>query len=1260
MQWTKEQMNVIKADGTNLLVAAGAGSGKTAVLVERIIQKLLDKQAHLSIDRLLVVTFTNAAANQMKQRIIRAIEDRLGEEPDNEWLKSQLTLVNSAMITTIDSFCRYVYMNYFNDIGADPSLKIADEVEADMIKFDVLKEVIEEAYSQGDEDFLSFAKNYSGSKRTDEFSEDIYELHKKASAMVDPYRWIAELPLIYEDKSMHSSKDQDHSLPDIDELVLKHCISMAGNAKELAQMLLIWLTDNGNGDLKYIDNVNSDIELIDRICNASDIIQLRERVNEKFSRLATVRGVDEDVKTLIKEVRESYKHIIETIRNGYFAYSEKTYEELRKAEYRNVTVLSKLTLEFMKRYDKRKLDAGLMDFSDLSHYVLDIVWDKEKECQKNAAREMASFYSEIMIDEYQDSNDVQEKILTAVSGMYDGRNNIFMVGDVKQSIYKFRMAKPELFNEKYNTYAPYDVGVIRNGQECVKGRVIDLHENFRSADHCIDLVNEIFKKIMRKEVGGIDYDERAALVFGARILKETDAAGIPFDKDKLRCEIDICLGDQDMIYDKAQAEAQMISARIKRLMEEDIYISETGGGKLVRRKLKYGDIVILLRKLKGYSDVFADVFEKNGIPYEAENSTGYFDTIEIRTLFDALNVINNPYQDIALAGVLCSSFAGFQASELAQLRAAYPDCHLYDGIIKYIAYCERSGDADGSEDNRGLAADEAMLRKCVDFVAFLDKYRKISNYKPIGELISDLVTETGYYDHVCTLGNGEKRRANIDALINKALGLSEKNSKSLHSFIAVIEKMRKYEKSFEPPALVSENDAVRIMTIHKSKGLEFPVVFVSGCTNNFNLMDTRDRLLIDTRLGISLQNRDYDKRLKYNDRVRKMMADNILCESIGEELRILYVALTRAKEKLIITGCEIMGARFDTKDYLEPDLGDSTRKLSVAEILKCRRYIDLIIKALMPQHSDMVSFIMAKDIDESVLESEKERISDYLDLKRIREATADVRGKYYDLLKAQRDYEYPYMEAVNTRAKSSVSQIKHEYMKDEEYAGYMKPDMAYETEQDISDHKETEMMPEPAPVPDFVSLNNTKISDDAGSGIDGEHPEALRVSASERGTLYHSIMEHLDLDTQPDISCIREQTEKMCQNGFLPEGYVEAVDLKKIERFVSSKTGKQACKAFRSGRLYREKQFYINLEDEVSKEPVVVQGVIDAYWIEDDGIVLLDYKTDRVRASDAQRVFKDRYEKQLEIYAEALQRVSGQKVKKRIIYSFELDRAYEV
>lgn len=1226
MQWTKEQENVIKAGGTDLLVAAGAGSGKTAVLVERIIQKLLDKRSPVSIDRFLVVTFTNAAANQMKQRIIRAIEERLSKEPDNEWLKTQLTLVNSAMITTIDSFCKYVYMNYFNDIGADPSLKIADEVEADMIRLDVLKEIIEEAYRRGDEEFLSFAKNYSGAKKTDEFSDYIYELHKKASSMVDPYMWIKELPLLYDSG-------------ELDILVFRHCIDMAGYAGELARELDGWLTESGNDGLKYADNVRADMELIDGICAAGDMTQLKELLIEKFSRLATIKGVDEQVKAVVKNKRDKYKEIIDKIRKDYFSYSEKTYEMLKEAEYKNVSVLSELTLDFMKRYDEKKLEAGLMDFSDLSHFVLDIVWDKENNCPKAAAKEMADFYHEIMIDEYQDSNDVQERILTAVSGMYEGRNNIFMVGDVKQSIYRFRMAKPELFNEKYSAYAPYDDGEPVSG---VRGRVIDLHENFRSADHCIDLVNDIFSKIMRKEVGGIDYDDRAALIFGAKKLNETDINGVPADKEKLKNEIEIFIGNEDMNYDREQAEALMICARIKKLMEEDVYITENSGDGIVRRKLRYGDIVILLRKLKGYSDVFSEVFEKNGIPLETESSTGYFDTPEIRTLLDALRVIDNPYQDIALAGVLSSSVIGMEAGELAELRAKYPDCHLYEGIFKYI----------------NESCDTPLYEKCMEFISFHERYKKKSGYKTIGELISDIVSETGYYDQVCALGSGEKRRANIDALINKASGLSEKSSRSLHSFIATIEKMKKYEKSFEPPALVSENDAVRIMTIHKSKGLEFPVVFVSGCMTDINLMDTRDRLLIDPKLGISLQNRDYDKRLKYNDRSRKLMAYNIREDCIGEELRILYVALTRAKEKLIITGCDILDDEFDEQEYLDGySMPASGERLNVIEILKSKRYMDFILKALMPEHMDMVTFHTPEDIEESVTEAEKERISDYLDINRIKEMTASVKGgPYYDTLKEQRDFRYPYTAAVLTRAKSSVSQIKHEYMKDEEYQGYISKEKA----------------DEPVLEPEFIKKEREAGKTAAADGAADEKAAkeggtaAYEIGAADRGTIYHSIMEHLRLDPKPDLADIEAQVKKMRADGFLPEGFETVIDLKKIERFVESEYGRKACDAYKAGKLYRERQFYLNLEDEVSKEPVVVQGVIDAYWTQEDPadkedvIILLDYKTDRVKDHNAGKVFKDRYEKQLEIYEEALKRVSGQKVKKRIIYSFELDKAFEI
>ena len=881
VKWTEEQQKVISLRDRNILVSAAAGSGKTAVLVERILSKITDPEAPVDIDRLLIMTFTRAAAGEMKERISSAIESALYEDPDNEHLQRQSTLLHTAQITTIDGFCAYIIRNYFHLIGLDPGYRTADEGELKLLREDVTGKLLEDYYSEKQEKYEKFVECFASGKDDEALGGMIQKLYEMAMSNPFPEEW---LDACLDDYKIETTEELRETK--CIKLLWKAAVDELETAEHLAREARK-LCDAPDGPNLYGEALDSDLLFIRKLKKTAEerdynvLAQLLEKPS--FARLSGKKmpEADEQKKQRIKELREEEKEILRELGQKYFQGTEEEILDMLKCSREPLEMLVELTRQFAERFSKAKREKNILDFTDMEHFALKILMKKEdgQMQMSQAAIELSEKYEEVLVDEYQDSNLVQELLTTAVSGWVNQRKNIFMVGDVKQSIYRFRLARPELFMEKYKSYS------VEDGEE----QRIDLHKNFRSRAQVLESVNFIFRQIMGEDLGGIAYDEDAALYPGAdfpaggsREFVKTEVLLVEKDGAELEEEA----GDQNAQELEALAIAQRIQGMVGR---EEIVDKKTGK----YRPVEYGDIVILLRSAYGWSETFREVLASQGIPVYCTSRTGYFSALEIITVLNYLKVCDNPLQDIPLTVVLRSPMVGCTSQELAQIRVLYPQGLLWDSVEQYVKSREEGYDA----------AEKPLMEKLQRFLELLEKVRNMATYTPVHQLILFILKETGYGNYARALPGGEQRYANLSMLVEKAMAYEKTSYRGLFNFVRYIEQLQAYEVDYGEVNLAGAGStAVEIMTIHKSKGLEFPVVFAAGMGKQFNFQDLNARLLIHPELGLGTDAILPEKRIIASSLNKQMVRRELLKESLGEELRVLYVAMTRAKEKLILTG----------------------------------------------------------------------------------------------------------------------------------------------------------------------------------------------------------------------------------------------------------------------------------------------------------------------------------------------------------------------
>ncbi|BBF44076.1 ATP-dependent nuclease, subunit A [Lachnospiraceae bacterium KM106-2] len=1243
ISWTDDQQKVIDLRKRNILVSAAAGSGKTAVLVERIITMITEGEHPIDIDKLLIVTFTNAAAAEMKERIGKAIEKRLAENPDDGHLQKQMSLLHSAQITTIHSFCLNVIRNNFNSIDLDPSFRIGDEAELQLLQSDVISDLLERKYDEASEDFLKLVECYASGKSDTQLESLITQLYKFSISYPWPMEWLSSKKKSF---AIETKEELDQAVWMKDLLDYLKAIMKDVN-KQMDQALD--LCSSPAGPYFYQPILEQEENYISALVTSNSYEKFEEALeNVEWKRLPSKRdaNVDTAIRDEVKAIRDGIKKTIKDIKeNFFFQPIEEMINDIKGVRGCMDTLID-LTMEYSECYAKEKEDRGIIDFNDLEHFALNILVTREETEDKVtptlAAVELSEFYEEILIDEYQDSNLVQETILNSISKEKFGQPNVFMVGDVKQSIYKFRMARPELFMHKYNTYPSEDNAYQR----------IDLHQNFRSRDVVLNPINYIFEQIMTPALGGIEYDEAAALHVGRKFQEPQNEENISKSTELILVgEIeDELLENKSEDYTKKELEAKAVAKRIREIIDPENGLQVVDGDGYRPARLK--DIVILFRTMSGWADVFVDVLMQEGIPAFAETQSGYFSTIEIRTILNFLKVIDNPRQEIPLAAILHSPIYQFVSEELAKVKVDKKEYELFDALIKY----EKEGD------------DEVLRGKIEHFLDDLKRYRRMVSYLSIYELIENIIDETGYYQYVLAMPAGEVRAANVDMLIQRAIDFETSSFSGLFDFNRYIEKLEKYDVDFGEAVVSNENDdVVRIMSIHKSKGLEFPVVIVAGMGKSFNNQDARSKLVLHPDLGIGPDFIDDEYRIKSPTLMKKVMAKLVVLENLAEELRVLYVALTRAKEKLIMMGYvdklqdkiekwplsvverESKTLSYQTltsaSNYLDWVIPASTSHISfVNEIRRCMSALtpDIPFEPLVDDsqeiplevHIENVLSIVNESLLSGIRRSLKRDELENWDTKIVHDE--DVRAALLSRL----GFAYPYVKDQKIHSKVTVTELKRMGQNiDEE----LSVDLLEEMEKD---YEEVEV---DLPVPEFV-----KKSEDIETTI---------IKATDIGTLYHRVLELMDMHQIQSKDDVIKQVEHLVQMGMISHEESNYLNYSKLYTFASSDVAKRMVAAQDQGRLHREQQFVMGQpaneinKDFMSEEMVLVQGIIDVFFEEEDGLVLLDYKTDRV--SSAKQLVK-RYKVQLDYYKLALEQVTHKKVKETYIYSFGLGEMISV
>lgn len=1311
VSWTTEQQQVIDLRNRNILVSAAAGSGKTAVLVERIVKIITDKNHPVDIDHLLIVTFTNAAAAEMRERIGNAIEKALDEQPGDEHLLRQLTLIHNAQITTIDSFCLYVVRNHFHEIDLEPNFRIGDEGELKLLREDVLGRVLEQNYEEPSEAFSDFVEGYASGRTDAALNEMILQLYEFSRSYPWPEKWLDSFVGAYSIETREELDRAEWLAPLTENIcfVLKDCEQL------LKQALAI--TQQDDGPDMYEKAVQSDLEKYEGLSRLTSFCELSGALSDiKYDRLASSRGFegDPDKLELVKSLREQAKDVVKKLCKQYFFCSpEMMIEQLERTEPMLEEVV-RLTKQFADEFAAAKRRKNLVDFHDVEHFALQILVDEETEKVKKTAEEFRDTFEEIMIDEYQDSNEVQETLLRSISREERGENNIFMVGDVKQSIYRFRLARPELFMKKYDSYSLEESTTQR----------IDLHKNFRSREEVLTCTNDIFYKIMARSLGNVEYDAEAALYPGASYPaiemkktagkeetaeEQTKQSIADFTPEILLADSNDELLEDTEFSDKKTLEAKIVAEEIRHLMKTQP-VTDKATGEL--RAARYSDIVILLRSLSGWADSLVEVLNGNGIPAHTVSSTGYFSTVEVQTVLSMLRLLDNPRQDIPMAAVLRSPMAGLTDEELAVLRLEDGSVPFHEAVLelaeglyeedgqKEISDSEADSEADQKQGRNadGKKEDDIETTAHRKLLKFYKKYRQLRQLvpdTPIHELIEIILRETGYGHYVAAMPAGSRRTANLNMLLEKAAAYEKTSYKGLFHFVRYIDELQKYDVDFGEADMVGENeDVVRIMSIHKSKGLEFPIVIVSGMGKNFNKQDTRSKMVLHPELGIGLDYMDGKKRIKSPTIAKKAIAKQIELENLGEELRVLYVALTRAKEKLILTGTLKDAAEklefYRQQAALYAHSGDTTA-IPYLTRESAAGYLDWILPAVLSYGDKYpVRIVEAAELVLDEVENQLEQNENLTErIGEIEAADTQLVGK----LKQRFSQRYPYQVDVLRKNKYSVSELKHRAMRERFEA---------EQEETVPAFLEEPVTPT---IPLFIQRQGSveqeaqNKAQDAGQEAESKAEQKIESNTANRGALrgtaVHRVMECYDFTSEKSV---QEQMDAMEKEEKITADMRALVKEQIVADFVSSETGRRMALAQCGGALYREKPFVMgfteeemerygfgagaqmieneaqteNAQQEIMSENVsqenhmheedltLIQGIIDVFWIEDDGITVLDYKTDRV---DTAQELIDRYATQLKLYADALERVFATrklKVKEILIYSFRLEKLISI
>ncbi len=1212
MDWTKEQKQAIEESGNNILVAAAAGSGKTAVLVERVINKVVSKK--IDIDKLLIVTFTNAAASEMREKILEAIYKKLEDEPNNIHLQRQITLLNKASICTIHSFCLDVIRNNFYEIDTSANFRIGDSAEIELMKNDTLEEIFEQKYLEADKGFLKLIETYTAYQNDDALKEIILNIYKYIQSNPFPLKWLQE-----KIESFNINEQIDFAETLWGKIILNHI-------KENIQDCIIKLEKIRKDTLKFTELEKYSLTLEDDINQLADIFQSADNWNRTYEKMNEMtwkkwpvdKKVTNDLKNTAKEIRDKVKK-----QYNSFCIGENSEEAIKdiKDMYPILKELEKLIIEFNQLFHEKKKEKNIVDFNDIEHFALNIlVKEQDGKIEKTeVAKRYQEKFVEIAIDEYQDSNYVQEYILNSISN----GNNIFMVGDVKQSIYKFRQASPELFLEKYNTYQ------LKEEKSSEKGLKIQLFKNFRSRENILEVTNLIFENIMSNEVGNVEYNETEFLNYGANYSepeeKDSNFAGIAeldiIDLKEENDEEDNNTNQEenekvDDIIENTVLEAKLVAQKVKQLVESNYMVYDKKKG---YRKITYKDICILLRASSKLSPIYEKEIQELEIPVFSDSSSTYLESMEVQTIMALLKAIDNPMQDIPLVTVLRSTIGGFSDNELIQIRLVDKNHTFFESMIK-----------------AKLSVEASLRDKIERLLEQIDIWRKEEKYLELDEFIWKIYMETGFYHYVGLLPNGNLRQANLKLLFEKAKQYEKASFKGLFNFINFMDKVKTNSSDVGSAKLIGENDnVVRIMSIHKSKGLEFPVVFLCNTGKQFNMQDLKSPILLHQTMGIGVKYIDSERKITYDTLSKEALKLAMKRESISEEMRILYVALTRAKEKLIITGLtKNLEKSLKTKqEELEiyQDNSLDKRKINENLIEKYITYLDWIELVYLYNKEKINNIIELHTYKKNdILTDVKEEKQEIDFNKLIEEEKKKIKPEEKKILeqriKKVLEWQYEHMSSTIMPTKTSVTKLKQtEELKEEGIS---------DIKEVIEKQKKTAIKVELTDIPEFIKEKKT-------------------LTAMQKGTLMHLCVQKLNEKNKYTENELMQWIQELYENNIISELEKNNINIKALKRYVDSDLYKDLQTA---KEIHKETPFYINISaknimPEAEDENILVQGIIDLYYINKEGkLVLVDYKTDYIQPGE-EKSLEEKYKIQLELYKQALEKSLGRSVDKVMIYN---------
>ncbi len=1285
MKWTENQLEAIEKNNRNILVAAAAGSGKTAVLVERIIQKILVQ--NVDIDKLLVVTFTNAAASEIRQRVLEAIYKKLEDEPENENLQRQIILLNKSNISTIHAFCLNVIKNNFFEIGISPDFRIGDTSELELLKLETLDEVFDVLYEEKDSDFIKLTEIYTGYRGDEKLKELVLKIYDFIQSSPFPEEWLEDNIKKFD---LSKQLQEDFSKTEWGKIILDEIgENIERNIVELRAVLSELDKDV---DLeKYSEVVLLDIEEYERAlkslrsweCGYLNLFDL------EFKRWPTNKKIQSEIKDKAKVIRTNinttYKDLVKKI---MVADSENANKDIYEM-YKVLQCLQKVILKFIQTFKSKKQNKNIIDFGDIEHYALEILVKKDKETNTYVPTEVAKRYSgkfqEIAIDEYQDSNSVQECVLSAISNGH----NMFMVGDVKQSIYRFRQARPELFLEKYNRFKLKDelqdvvteVGTIPNINQ-----KIQLFNNFRSRELVLEFANLVFKNIMTKKVGDIDYTREEYLNFTALFEKPEDSnikyADNYKEAVKTNCNsienndikyagkmsmeiIDTCdlentedeeeeEGKSDFVSDeecddedttsnqvediqenleKLEIEARYVAFRIKEIIDSKYMVWDKEIKKY--RPATYKDFVILLRSTSSVATIFEKELFKLNMPAFSDGSQKYLESLEIETILNLLKIIDNPMQDIPLVSVLRSYIGGFTDNEMLEIRLNNIQASFYESMMSFASDDEKSDDV--------ITEKQKLKSKVNFFLSKLENWQNVVKYMPLDEFIWQLYIDTGYYNYVSMMNDGGLRIANLKMLFERAKQYESASFKGLYNFIRFIDKLKKNGNDLEDAKLIGENDnVIRIMSIHKSKGLEFPIVFLSTTGKKFNLRDLNDNILLHQDLGIGPKYINYERKIEYSTLAREALKIKLKNDSLSEEMRVLYVALTRPKERLIVTGiAKNAKKKFEEKRVLLEASKNSN--VNVSLLKKYTSYLDWLELAYLNDINNMENsvkfdiFNLNEILDKYEAFNKEEKLESNANVRDYLKNYDFSEEEYGKIEKAMR-YVYPKQQLTTFQSKISVTTLK---------------DMVGDNANGVENEKNKENL-------ELIQKNNSFCKPKFMNELEAP------LKKSEIGTLIHLVLQKIDFGKDYTMQMLKDEVQEYVEAEIITDKQKDVIDLTKIYNFVHSDF---ATRIRNAKKIYKEAPFYMNVGvEEISaeakehelKEKVLVQGIIDLYFEENDGgLVILDYKTDTVKAGGEEKL-ANKHKEQLVMYKNALEQATQKRVKEMYIYSTCLDKVIRI